>query len=121
MNLVFSAAMGSDSQELNLKASQIKTWLAKFAAAKLFETGYILLILTQNNDGGKIIYVAINKAERSQTTDRKMHSLEFSQPALSLSLVQYFFTKMFWNGNIYSVTLEVCELLFDFDFLGNYR
>lgn len=72
--------------------------------------------------GGKLlIYVAINRAERSQTTDRTMHSLEFSQPALSLSLVQYFFTKVFCNGNIYSVTLQVCELLFDFDFLGNYR
>lgn len=93
-----------------------------FAAAKLFETGYILLILTQNNDGGKLlIYVAINKAEKSQTTDRKMHSLEFSQPALRLSLVQYIFTEMFWNGNIYSVMLEVYELLSDFDFLVNYR
>jgi hypothetical protein len=25
---------------------------------------------------------------------------------------------MFWNGNVYPVMLEVCDLLFDFDFIG---
>jgi hypothetical protein len=27
---------------------------------------------------------------------------------------------MFWNGNVYPVMLEVCNLLFGFDFTGVY-
>jgi hypothetical protein len=35
-------------------------------------------------------------------------------------LVQDFFTIMFWNGNVYPVMFKVCDLLFDFDFIGDY-
>jgi hypothetical protein len=35
-------------------------------------------------------------------------------------LVQCFPTMRFWNGNLYPVMLEVCDLLFDFDFIRDY-
>ena len=38
----------------------------------------------------------------------------------SLALVQDFLSMLFWNGNVYSVILEVGGLLFDFDFIGDY-
>ena len=40
--------------------------------------------------------------------------------AFSLALVQDFLSMLFWKGNVYSVMLEVGDLLFDFDFIGNY-
>ena len=46
--------------------------------------------------------------------------LEFAQLVFGLALVQYFLTMTFWNGNVYPVMLEVCDLLFDFDFIGDY-
>jgi hypothetical protein len=50
--------------------------------------------------------------------------LEFAQlVSVFLSLVQYFLTMTFWNGDyiyIYPVKWEVCDLLFYFDFIGNY-
>ena len=54
------------------------------------------------------------------TSDMEMQSLEFAQLVFGLALVQYFLTMMFWNGNICPVMLEVCDLLFDFDFIGDY-
>ena len=34
-----------------------------------------------------------------------------------LSLVQYFLTSMFLNGNVYLMMLEACDMLFDFNFV----
>ena len=62
---------------------------------------------------------AVNKDERSGdlksilTSDMEMWSLEFDQLIFGLTLVQYFLTVMFWNGNVHPVMLEVCDLLFD--------
>ena len=50
----------------------------------------------------------------------EMQSLEFAQLVFGLALVQYFLTMTFWNGNVYPVMLEVCDLLFNFDFLRDY-
>ena len=38
----------------------------------------------------------------------------------SFPLVQYFLTLTFWNSNVYPMVLEVCDLLFNFDFIGDY-
>jgi hypothetical protein len=65
-------------------------------------------------------FVKVNKAERSWTSDMEMQSLEFSPLVFCLALIQYFLTMKFWNGNVYPVMLEVCGLLFDFDFIGDY-
>ena len=46
--------------------------------------------------------------------DIEWQSLEYAQLVFSLVLVQYFFTMTFWNGNVYPVILEVCNLPFDF-------
>ena len=59
------------------------------------------------------------------SSDMEMQSLEFAQLVFSLALVQYFHSApfpMFWNGNVYlcHYLLEVCDLLFDFDFTGDY-
>ena len=54
------------------------------------------------------------------TSDMEMQSLEFAQLVFGLAVVQYFLTMMFWNGHIYPVMLEVCDLLFNFDFIGDY-
>jgi hypothetical protein len=67
-----------------------------------------------------------SQRERSlfQSTNMKEvghHTWRFRRdcPAVFWSaLVQYFLTMMFWNGNVYPVMLEVCDLLFDFDFIG---
>ena len=45
------------------------------------------------------------------TSNMKMQSLEFAQLAFGLTLVQDFFTKTFWNGNVYPVMLEVYDML----------
>jgi hypothetical protein len=50
----------------------------------------------------------------------EMQSLKLAQLVYGLALVQYFLTMMFWNGNVYPVMLEVCDLLFDFDFIPGY-
>ena len=50
------------------------------------------------------------------TSDTEMLILEFAQLVVGLTLVQYFLTVEFWNGNMYLVMLELCDLLFDFDF-----
>jgi hypothetical protein len=50
------------------------------------------------------------------TSDMEMQSLEFAQLGFGLALVQDFLTMMFGNGNVYPAMLEVCDLLFDFDF-----
>ena len=42
--------------------------------------------------------VAVNKDE-----ELEMQSLEFAQLVFGLAFVQYFFTMMFWNGNVYPV------------------
>ena len=50
----------------------------------------------------------------------EMPGLEFAQMVFCLALVQYFLTMTFWNGNIYSVMLEVCDRFLDFDFIRAY-
>ena len=50
---------------------------------------------------------------RALTSDMELQSLEFAQLVFGLALV----TMKFWNG---SLILEVCDLLFDFDFIGDY-
>jgi hypothetical protein len=47
----------------------------------------------------------------------EMQSLEFAQLVFGLALVQYFLTMMVWNGDVYSVMLEVFDMLFDFTFM----
>ena len=54
------------------------------------------------------------------TSDMEMQGLEFAQLVFCLALVQYFLTMTFWNGNIYSVMLEVCDRFLDFDFIRAY-
>jgi hypothetical protein len=51
------------------------------------------------------------------TSDMEMQDLEFVQLAFGLAFVQYFPTVTFWNGNVYPVMLEVCDLLFYYFFL----
>ena len=46
--------------------------------------------------------------------------MEFAQLVFGLSLVQNFLTNMFWNDNLYPVILEVSDLLFYFDFIGDH-
>ena len=48
----------------------------------------------------------------------EMQNLEFAQLALVLLFSQDFLTMLFWNHNVDPVMLEVCDLLFDFDFIG---
>ena len=50
----------------------------------------------------------------------EMQSLEFAQLAFGFALIQHFLTMMFWNGNVYPVMLEICDLLYNFDFIGHY-
>ena len=62
----------------------------------------------------------VRDLKNALTSDMEMQSLEFAQLVFCLALVQYFLTKMFWNGNMYPLMLEVYDLLFDFDFIGDY-
>jgi hypothetical protein len=62
----------------------------------------------------------VSKAERSWTSEMEMQSLEFFQLVFGLALAQYFSTMMFWNDNVYPVLLNGYDLLFHFDFIGNY-
>ena len=39
------------------------------------------------------------------------------QLVFGLALAQYFPTMRFWKGNVYPVMLEICNVLFDFDFI----
>jgi hypothetical protein len=55
------------------------------------------------------------------TSDTEMQSFEFAQMVFGLALVYYSIIMMFWTSNIYPVMLEVCDLLFHVDFIGNYR
>ena len=48
------------------------------------------------------------------TSDMEMQNLEFALHVFCLAFVQYFLTMTFWNGNIYSMLLELCDLLFPF-------
>jgi hypothetical protein len=51
----------------------------------------------------------------------EMQSLEFAQLAFGFALVQYFLNVTFWDGNVYPVILEVCDLFyFYFYFIGDY-
>jgi hypothetical protein len=58
----------------------------------------------------------VGHLKRILTSDTEMLILEFAQLVVGLTLVQYFLTVEFWNGNMYLVMLELCDLLFDFDF-----
>ena len=44
--------------------------------------------------------------------------MEFPQLVFGLAIVQDFLTMSFWNDKVYVVMLEVCDLLFGFDFIG---
>lgn len=70
--------------------------------------------------------VAVNKDERiwryedsfrTIISDMKIQSFEFTQLFLDVALVHYFLMVRFWNANTHPVTLEVCDLLFNFDFI----
>jgi hypothetical protein len=50
----------------------------------------------------------------------EMLSLESAQLVSGLTLVQYFLIMKFWNGNVYPIMLEVCDLVFNFSFIGDY-
>jgi hypothetical protein len=50
----------------------------------------------------------------------EIQSLEIAPLVFGLTLVQYFLTMTFWNGNVYPVMLEICDLLYNFDFIGHY-
>lgn len=50
----------------------------------------------------------------------KRQSLHFPQLIFVLTLVQYYFTITFWNGNVHPVMLEVYDFLYDLDFAGDY-
>jgi hypothetical protein len=50
----------------------------------------------------------------------EIQSLEFAQLVSGLALVQYFLTITFWNGNIYPVILNICDLFFYFYFIENF-
>ena len=51
----------------------------------------------------------------------EMQCLEFAQLVCGLASVQYFLTMTFWNGNVYPVILEVCDLYFDFYCIETYK
>ena len=55
---------------------------------------------------------AIKKLKIALTSDMEMQNLEFALHVFCLAFVQYFLTMTFWNGNIYSMLLELCDLLF---------
>ena len=63
-------------------------------------------------------WAAVNKDENSWISGMEMQNLELAQ--VVLVLVWYLLTMTFWNHNIYPAVLEVCDLLFDFDFIGDY-
>ena len=44
----------------------------------------------------------------------EMQTLEFAQLAFGFAFFQDFLTMSFWNGNVYPLMLEVCDLLFYF-------
>ena len=44
----------------------------------------------------------------------EMQNLEFAQLVFGLAFFQDFLTMSFWNGNVYPLMLEVCDLLFYF-------
>jgi hypothetical protein len=48
----------------------------------------------------------------------EMQNLELAQ--VVLVLVWYLLTMTFWNHNIYPAVLEICDLFFDFAFIGDY-
>ena len=50
----------------------------------------------------------------------EVQSLEFAQLVFRLALAQYFLMITFWNGNVYPVMLEVCDVLFYFYFMRDY-
>lgn len=50
----------------------------------------------------------------------EMQSSEFPQLCFGLAYVQDFLIMSFWNGNVYPLMLEVCDLPFDFDFTRGY-
>ena len=54
------------------------------------------------------------------TSDMEMLSLEFAHLFFGLGLVQYFLIMTFWNGNVYTVIMKSHDLLFNFDFVGDY-
>ena len=68
----------------------------------------------------------VGKHKGALTSDMEMQSLEFALIVLGLALVQYFLTmlpSLCFRMVMYILChymLEVCDLLFDFDFTGNY-
>ena len=74
--------------------------------------------------------VAVNKHERSWSSEEHViirhGDAEFGVssaglwPCLGSVFPNFGSVLPFWNGNVYLVMLEVCDLLFDFDFIGNY-
>ena len=50
----------------------------------------------------------------------EIQSLEIVQLVFGLALLQYFVTITYWNDNVYPLMLEIRDLLFDFDFIGDY-
>ena len=62
--------------------------------------------------------VAVNKDEKSWTLVVEMQSLEFAKLVFGITLFRYFLTITIWNGSVYPLMLEICDLLFDF--IGDY-
>jgi hypothetical protein len=71
---------------------------------------------------------AVNKAEKKLKKNLKITFISDmegqSSESLSLvfgfTLIQYFLSMTFWNGNIWPVILEVCEQLLYVHFIGDY-
>jgi hypothetical protein len=89
------------------------------------EVIFLLYMLSPNKivklQGAMTKAIAFNKAERKELDIRHVvQSLEFPQLDFGLALIQYFLAMTFSNSSAYPVKLELCELLFDFDFIGDY-
>ena len=53
-------------------------------------------------------------------SDMEGQSSESLSLVFGFTLIQYFLSMTFWNGNIWPVILEVCEQLLYVHFIGDY-
>jgi hypothetical protein len=67
----------------------------------------------------KFFFAAVNKVKRRWTSHMKLQ-FKVYLCIFRLVLVQYFFTMMFSNDNVYLVILKVYDLIFYFDFIREY-
>jgi hypothetical protein len=52
----------------------------------------------------------VGDLKNTLTSDMEIKNLEFAQLVFGLAFAQYFLTVIFWNGNVFPVMFEVCDL-----------